>query len=146
MAPPHSKLKNTRVSNKSGLEEESSAILFYLNASINLSKFPIMMQTQIQATNMRWVGRTFKSLQPYLVPMPNTFIGNNWLSHNIAKQKYDDQLWTGREILQEITVQQLTWNRCEISQPASVNNSIQISNYNANTDPSNQYETRRDNF
>jgi hypothetical protein len=70
-------LQNARVSNKSGLEEESSAILFYLNASIPLSKFSIMMQTQIQATNMRGGGMTFKSLQPYLVPMPKTVIGNN---------------------------------------------------------------------
>ncbi len=52
-----------------------------LNASITLTKFPIMMQTQIQATNMRWVGTTIKSLQPCLVPMSNTSIGHSWLSH-----------------------------------------------------------------
>ncbi len=52
-----------------------------LNASILLSKHPIMMQTQIWATNMRWGGPTLKSLQPCLVPMPNTTICNNWLSH-----------------------------------------------------------------
>jgi hypothetical protein len=51
---------------------------------------------------------TLKSLQPCLVPMPNTFVTIN--SHTIiAKQKYDDQIWmTGREILQEITNKQLT--------------------------------------
>ncbi len=37
-----------------------------LNASITLSKLPIMMQTQIQATNMRWEETTLKSLQPCL--------------------------------------------------------------------------------
>ncbi len=52
-----------------------------LNASITLSKLPIMMQTQIQATNMRWGGTTLKSLQPCLVPMSNTTIGHSWLSH-----------------------------------------------------------------
>ncbi len=183
----HSMLQNARVSKKSGLEKESSAILFYINASITLSKFPIwckhkskqpiwdeegqplkvhnpilcqcpihllatidshtmlpsryviptldwkrnlardnrptidlkliwnqtaclnasitlskcpiMMQTQIQSTNMRWGGTTFKSSQPYFVPMPNTVIGNSWLSHNVGKQKCDDQIWTGRKIL-----------------------------------------------
>ncbi len=52
-----------------------------LNASITLSVLPIMMQTQIRATNMRWGGTTLKSLQPCLVPMPNTTICHNWLSH-----------------------------------------------------------------
>ncbi len=52
-----------------------------LNASITLSKLPIMMQTQIQAPNMRWGGTTLKSSQPCLVPMPNTAICHNWLSH-----------------------------------------------------------------
>ena len=52
-----------------------------LNALITLSKFPIMMQTQIQATNMRWGGATLKSLQPCLVSMLNTTICHNWLSH-----------------------------------------------------------------
>ncbi len=52
-----------------------------LNASITQSKLPIMMQTQIQATNMRWGGTTLKSLQPCLVSMPNTTIHDNWLSH-----------------------------------------------------------------
>ncbi len=37
-----------------------------LNASITLSKLPIMMQTQIRATNMRWGEMTLKSLQPCL--------------------------------------------------------------------------------
>jgi hypothetical protein len=52
-----------------------------LNASITLSKLPIMMQAQIWATNMRWRGTTLKSLQPCLVPMSNTTIGHSWLSH-----------------------------------------------------------------
>ncbi len=52
-----------------------------LNASITLSRLPIMMQTQLQATNIRWGEMTVKSLQPCLVPMPNTFICHNWLSH-----------------------------------------------------------------
>jgi hypothetical protein len=52
-----------------------------LNASITLSKLPIMMQTQIQATNMRWGGTTLKSLQACLVPMPNTTICHNCFSH-----------------------------------------------------------------
>ncbi len=51
------------------------------NASITQSKLPIMMQTQIQATNMRWGGMTLKSLQPCLVSIPYTTICDNWLSH-----------------------------------------------------------------
>ncbi len=51
-----------------------------LNASITLSKFPILMQTQIRATNMRWGGTNLKSLQPCIVPMPYTTICHNWLS------------------------------------------------------------------
>ncbi len=90
------------------------------NASITLSKFPIMMQTQIWATNMRGGGMGLKSLQPCLLPMSNTTIGHSWLSHFVAKHKCEDQIWTGREILQEITVQQLTWTWCEINQPASM--------------------------
>ncbi len=36
-----------------------------------------------------------------------------------AKQKCDDQIWTTeREILQRITIQQLTWTWCEINWPA----------------------------
>ncbi len=52
-----------------------------LNASITLFKLPIMMQTQIRATDMRWGGRTLKGLQPCLVPMPNPTICHSWLSH-----------------------------------------------------------------
>ncbi len=52
-----------------------------LNTSVTLSGLPIMMQTQIQATNMRWQETPLKSLQPCLVPMPNTTICHNWLSH-----------------------------------------------------------------
>ncbi len=52
-----------------------------LDASITLTKLPIMMQTQIQAHNMRWGERTFKSLQPCLLPMSNTTIGHSWLYH-----------------------------------------------------------------
>ncbi len=52
-----------------------------LNASTTLTKLPIMMLIQFRATNMRWGGRTLKSLQPCLMPMPNTTIGNSWLSH-----------------------------------------------------------------
>jgi hypothetical protein len=48
-----------------------------LNASITLSVFPIMMKTQIGATNMRLGGMTLKSLKPCLVPMPNTTIYHN---------------------------------------------------------------------
>ncbi len=58
-----------------------------LNASITLTKLPIMMQTQIQATNMRWGETTLKSLQPCLVPMPNTTIGHSWLSHYNCQTK-----------------------------------------------------------
>ncbi len=116
----HSKSQNAKVSNKSGVEAESCKISWYLNAIRTLSKLSKMMQTQIQETSMRWGGTTFKSLQPSLVPMPNTTIGRSWLSHNVAKQKCDDQIWNGREILQEITIQQLTWTWCEISQPASM--------------------------
>jgi hypothetical protein len=53
MNDSHSKSQNAKVSNKSGLKEEPSEILFYLNASTTLSKLPKMMQTQIQATNVR---------------------------------------------------------------------------------------------
>ncbi len=58
-----------------------------LNASITLSKLPIMMHTQIWATNMRWGGMTLKSLQPCLVPMSNTTIGHSWLSHYSCQTK-----------------------------------------------------------
>jgi hypothetical protein len=40
MNDSQSKLQNAKVSNKSGMKEESSEILFYLNASTTLSKFP----------------------------------------------------------------------------------------------------------
>jgi hypothetical protein len=60
-----------------------------LNASITLSKLPIMLQTQIQATNMRWGGRTLKSSQPCLMPMPNTTICHSWLSH----YKCQTEMW-----------------------------------------------------
>ncbi len=53
-----------------------------LNPSITLSKLKFMMQTQIQATNMRWKGTTLKSLQPCLMTMPNTTICHNWHSHS----------------------------------------------------------------
>ncbi len=52
-----------------------------LNASITLSKLPIMMQTQIRATNMRLGGKNLKSLQPCLVAMLNATICHSWLSH-----------------------------------------------------------------
>ncbi len=52
-----------------------------LNSWITPSKLPIMMHTQIRATNMRWGGKTLKSLQPCLVPIPNTTIYHSWLSH-----------------------------------------------------------------
>ncbi len=52
-----------------------------LNASITLSKIPIMMQTLFCATNMRWGGMTLKSLQTCLMPMSNSTIGHSWLSH-----------------------------------------------------------------
>ncbi len=55
--------------------------IIYLNASITLSKLPTIMQTQIRAANMRWGGTTLKSLQPCLMPMPNTTICHSWLSH-----------------------------------------------------------------
>jgi hypothetical protein len=35
----HSKLQNAKVSNKLGIKEKSSEMLFYLNASTTLSKF-----------------------------------------------------------------------------------------------------------
>jgi hypothetical protein len=91
-----------------------------LNASITQSKLPIMMQTQIRATNMGWGGATLKSLQPCLMPMPNIKLFATVDSHTImAKQKYDDQIWTtGRKILQKITNQQTTWTWCEINRPA----------------------------
>ncbi len=53
---------------------------------------PKWCQIQIRATNMRWEGTSFSSLLPYLVSMPNTVIGNKWLSHYVAKQKCDDQI------------------------------------------------------
>ncbi len=60
-----------------------------LNASITLSKLPIMMQTQIWATNMRWGGTTLLNLQPCLVPMSNTTIGHSWLSY----YDYQTEMW-----------------------------------------------------
>ncbi len=45
----------------------------------NFIQTSIMMQTQIQATNMRWGGTTLKSLEPCLVPMLNTTIRHGWL-------------------------------------------------------------------
>ncbi len=80
-----------------------------LNASITLSKLPIMMQTQIRATNMRWGGKTLKSLQPCLVPIPNTTIHHSWLSHyNCQTEMWWPNLNDRREILQEKPTQQLT--------------------------------------
>ncbi len=105
----HDKLSSAKVSNKSGVEEESCKISCYLHAMRTLSKLPIMMQTQIGATNMRWGGTTFKSSQPCLMPMSNTVIDHSWLSHYVAKQKCDDQIWNGTKILQEVTIQQLNW-------------------------------------
>ncbi len=81
------------------------------------------MQTQIQATNMRWEGRTLK--------VCNSVLCQCWIqlfatidSHTIiAKQKGNDQIWmTGREIMQEITNKQLTWTWWIITQPPNLNN------------------------
>jgi hypothetical protein len=55
--------------------------LICLNASITVSRLPIMMQTQIWATNMRWGGMNLNSLQTCLIPIPNTTLCHNWLAH-----------------------------------------------------------------
>ncbi len=87
-----------------------------LNASITQSKFPIMMQTQIRATNMRWGGMTSKSSQPCLVPMSNTVIGHSWLSHYVAKQKCDSLDW--KRNLTRDNCPTIDLNLMEISRPA----------------------------
>jgi hypothetical protein len=52
---------------------------------------------------------------------------------------------TGREILQEEPInKQLELEVKSINLPQCINNSFQTSNYDANTNPSNQYEMRRD--
>jgi hypothetical protein len=69
-------------------------------------------------------------------------------SHTIiAKQKCDDQIWiTEREILskRKPANSQLELDEKSIDLPQCFNNSIQTSNYDANTNPSNQYEMRTD--
>ncbi len=75
-----------------------------LNASITPSKLPIMMQTQIRATSMRWGGTTLKTLQPCLVPISNTTIGHSWLSYyNCQTEMWWPNLdWT----------RNLAWDNC----------------------------------
>ncbi len=81
-----------------------------------------MMQTQIQATNMRWGGMTLKSSQPCLVSCRIQLFRTIDSHTIISKQKCDDQVWmTGREILQEITDKQSTWTWWIIDQPPNLN-------------------------
>jgi hypothetical protein len=108
-----------------------------LNASITLSKLPIMMQTQIQATNMRWGGRTLKSLQPWMGQCQIQLFATVDSHTIIAKQKYDDQIPINKQL--ELDVKSTDLPQC-------INNFFQTSNYDANTNPSNQYEMRRDNL
>jgi hypothetical protein len=119
-----------------------------LNALITLSKLPIMMQTQIQATNMRWGGMTLKSLQPCLVSMPNTTICHNWLSHyNCQTEMWSQNLDDWREICKrKLSNNWLELDVKSFNLPQCINNSFQTSNYDANLNPSNQYEMRRDNL
>ncbi len=57
--------------------------------------------------------------KPYKINLScNWFEIDNWLSHFVAKQKCEDQIWTRRKILQDIFVLQLTWNWCKISRPS----------------------------
>ncbi len=120
--------------------------LICLNASITQSKLPIMIQTKIRATNMRWGGTTLKSLQPCLCQCWIQLFATIDSHTIIAKQKCDDQIWmTEREILQEITNKQATWTWCKINQSASMLQWLNpTSNNDANPNPSNQYEMRRD--
>ncbi len=119
-----------------------------LNASITLSKLPIMMQKQIRATNMRWGGATLKILQPCLVPIPNITICHSWLSHyDCQTEMWWPNLDDWREIYKrepinkplELDVKSINLSQC-------INNFFQTSNHDANTNPSNQYEMRRDNL
>ncbi len=80
-----------------------------------------MMQTQIQATNMRWGEMTLKSSQPCLVSMPNTTICNNWLSHYNCQTEMWCQIWR-REILQEISNKQSTWTWWIINRQPNLDN------------------------
>ncbi len=118
-----------------------------LNASITLSKLPIMIQTQIRATNMRWGGTTFKKSQPCLVPMPNTTICNKWLSHYNRQTK---MWWPNLDDSKRNLCKRYSFNNWleldvkSIVLPQCINSSIRTSNYDANTNPSNQYEMRRE--
>ncbi len=118
-----------------------------LNTSITLSKLPIMIQTQIQATNMRWGGMTLKNLQPCLMPMPNTTIHDIWLSHYNCQTKMwwpnlDD--WKRNLCKRESLNNWLELDVKSINLPQCINSSIRTSNYDANTNLSNQYEMRRE--
>jgi hypothetical protein len=64
--------------------------------------------------------------KPYIV------IGANDSHSKLQKCKIEQQIWGGRGVLQDLLI------------PQCNENSIQISNIDANTNPSNQYEMRRD--
>ncbi len=82
-----------------------------LNASKTLSKLPVMMETQIWATNMRWGGTTLKSSQPCLMPMPNTTIGHSWLSHyNCQTEMWWPNLDHWKRILAREAHPTIDWN------------------------------------
>jgi hypothetical protein len=106
-----------------------------------------MIQTQIRATNMRWGGTTLKSSQPCLVLMPNTTIRDNWLSHyNCQTEMWWPNLddWK-RNLARDNPIN--SWLELDVKSinlPQCFNKSIQTSNNDANTTPSNQYEMRRD--
>ncbi len=121
--------------------------MIYLNASITLSKLPIMMQTQSKQPIWDEEGRPYKKSQPCLVPTPNTTICNSWLSHNNCQtemwsQNLDD--WNINLCKREQSNNWLELDVKSINLTQCFNNSIQTSNYDANTNLSNQYEMRRD--
>ncbi len=113
----------------------------------NSIQTPIMMQTQIRATNMRWGGMTLKSLQPCLVSMPNTTICHNQLSYyNCQTEMWWSNLndWKRNLCKRWPSNNWLELDEYSIDLPQCINNCIQTSNYDANTNLSNQYEMRRD--
>ncbi len=121
--------------------------MIYHNASITQIKLPKMIQTQIQATNMRWGGTTLKICNPVSCQCQIQLFTTIDSHTIIGKQKCDDQIWmTEKEILSKRWPRNswLELDEKSIHLPQCFNNSIQTSNNGANTNPSNQYEMRRD--
>ncbi len=88
----HSKLQNAKVSNKSGLKEESSEILFYHKGSTTLSKFPKMMQHKSEQPIWDEKGWALEVCNPILCHCPiqllATFDSHTMLPSRIVRTKF----------------------------------------------------------